>query len=259
MQSELSEFSYGFALTLEIVNEFRRTFPHTPLIAPLFPSLKDEGNGLGYDVNLRWVSRPIFLQFKRSEYLFSHWAKGFTSGHFATPYYRFDLRASPSTQHQDLLRLQAQGEEVYYAAPFFHLPEEFNQAFQAQQVFNRSLLIEPRSVMPVADGLPHTFCFNAVQRVLFSEPVVVEGGMVGRQSLERLISITDVLGPAERYAEVLEHILVAAGIDPDSNLARVWRDRRDSYVLACAEAAQALLGITMLLRAGPTPASHSQH
>src|SRR4051794_37173385 len=58
---EISEFSYGFALTNELVG-------WTALkAAPMFPSLIEEGKkGGGYDVKLDAPGKPLYLQFKRA-------------------------------------------------------------------------------------------------------------------------------------------------------------------------------------------------
>jgi hypothetical protein len=60
MIPQISEFSYGFALTNEIV-------AWSPLkFAPIFPSLIEEGKkGGGYDVMLDMPGVPLYLQFKR--------------------------------------------------------------------------------------------------------------------------------------------------------------------------------------------------
>ncbi len=62
MTPEISEFSYGFALTNEIVGR-------VPLAAaPVFPSLIEEGRvSGGYDVRLDWPAVPLYLQFKRAD------------------------------------------------------------------------------------------------------------------------------------------------------------------------------------------------
>jgi hypothetical protein len=60
---DISEFSYGFALTRELIN-----IADPPLsAAPVFPSLMAEGRkGRGYDVNLKAPGFPLFIQFKNA-------------------------------------------------------------------------------------------------------------------------------------------------------------------------------------------------
>jgi hypothetical protein len=64
MTPTVSEFSYGFALTNELIG-----LAGEPIrIAPLFPSLVEEGRtGDGYDVNPEVPGFPLFLQFERSD------------------------------------------------------------------------------------------------------------------------------------------------------------------------------------------------
>lgn len=63
MQPDISEFSYGYALTEEFI--FRSGMPLRA--APLFPSLLSEGKtGGGFDVSIPFVGYPLFLQFKLS-------------------------------------------------------------------------------------------------------------------------------------------------------------------------------------------------
>ena len=57
MKPNISEFSYGYALTSELV----RLFGIKGVGAPVFPSLKEEGS-VGYDVQVPGL--PLFLQFK---------------------------------------------------------------------------------------------------------------------------------------------------------------------------------------------------
>jgi hypothetical protein len=88
MKAHFSEFSYGYALTHELVNRFS-TFV---CAAPVFPSLVEEGrSGGGYDVqlDLRGHSRGylLFLQFKLSEFMVRSKASQWED--FGGPYFRF--------------------------------------------------------------------------------------------------------------------------------------------------------------------------
>jgi hypothetical protein len=65
MISEFTEFSYGFAITHELVLQNSGSV----FAAPEFPSLIREGQvGGGYDVRLDF-GNWLFLQFKLSEYM----------------------------------------------------------------------------------------------------------------------------------------------------------------------------------------------
>lgn len=71
MKPEMSEFSYGFAFTNELI-----TVPGAYVVGALeVPSLQKEGKpGGGYDVKIPFGS-PLFLQFK-----LSHGLAGFLRG-----------------------------------------------------------------------------------------------------------------------------------------------------------------------------------
>lgn len=64
MKPDISEFSYGSAVTEALI------FDHGTSItaAPIFPSLIAEGKqGGGYDLPLDRPGQPLFLQFKLSD------------------------------------------------------------------------------------------------------------------------------------------------------------------------------------------------
>jgi hypothetical protein len=64
MRFLISEFSYGYALTEELANGSLGQL----IAAHVFPSLIQEGRaGGGYDVQLPFRGRPLFLQFKLSD------------------------------------------------------------------------------------------------------------------------------------------------------------------------------------------------
>ena len=77
MKSDISEFSYGFAL----VNELADSVGSGLRAAPLFPSLRQEAR-LGYDVKLDRPGLPLFLQFKLSDCMVSNRAKEIQKGIF---------------------------------------------------------------------------------------------------------------------------------------------------------------------------------
>ena len=99
MRPDISEFSFGFALTDEIING--TTFPLSA--APFFPSLIQEGRSGGYDVRLDRPGMPLFLQFKLSDCMVSRGAKEIKDLRLFSdpPFYRMKLRPSRySRQHQ---------------------------------------------------------------------------------------------------------------------------------------------------------------
>ncbi|MGH2548917.1 MAG: hypothetical protein ACRDHN_05975, partial [Thermomicrobiales bacterium] len=79
------------------------------------------------------------------------------------PYYRFKIRALKySMQHDLLLALEAQGNDVCYAAPRFHKPDELNDAFSNAKVVERSAFVLPSSIGTLPDQEEHTISFSQV-------------------------------------------------------------------------------------------------
>lgn len=77
MKPNISEFSYGYALTEELI----RSMPQQLSAAPTFPSLIEEDRpGGGYDVKLQYPFMPIFLQFKLSDHVKRRIARKFKLG-----------------------------------------------------------------------------------------------------------------------------------------------------------------------------------
>jgi hypothetical protein len=104
MTPDISEFSYGFALTQELI-----VIAGEPLrAAPIFPSLIEEGKaGGGYDVNLDIPGFPLFLQFKRADCMVRRTAAEARNPHnFPLPFYRMKItERRRSAQHDMLLQL----------------------------------------------------------------------------------------------------------------------------------------------------------
>src|ERR1700761_7261345 len=98
--TQFSEFTFGFALTHNLINQLSVG----GRVVPTFPSLKEEGKRHGgYDVEIPNYGAPLFLQFKLPQIVkrqSSKWAHGFSA-----PYYRMHLmRSTHSKQHASLLR-----------------------------------------------------------------------------------------------------------------------------------------------------------
>jgi hypothetical protein len=158
MDPNLSEFSYGYAITDELIN-----WHGEPITAaPVFPSLYAEGqSGGGYDVLIDRPGVPLFLQFKLSHHLRTRGSKDVRDGLMPCPHYRMYLRPSRySDQHEMLIDLEAAGNEVYYSAPAFHQPTELNDAYLNHQVKDRSVWVKPSWIGPLPDDKAHyvTFC-----------------------------------------------------------------------------------------------------
>ena len=100
MIPEISEVSYGFALTNELVGWL-------PVrAAPIFPSLIEEGKeGGGYDVKFDLPGLPLYLQFKRADCMERRSAHEHAQ-FVKMPFYRFKItEANKSNQHKMLLGL----------------------------------------------------------------------------------------------------------------------------------------------------------
>lgn len=159
MKPNISEFSYGYVLTDELIHW--HGLPITA--APVFPSLYDEGKpGGGYDVELNKSGIPLFLQFKLSHHMVRNTAMEVRDGTISSaPFYRMHIRPRQhSDQHDMLLGLEAAGNEVYYSAPAFHKPNELNDAYINHKVKERSLWIKPSSIGRFSDDGPHHVAFN---------------------------------------------------------------------------------------------------
>lgn len=169
----LSEFSFGFALTNELID-----IASSPLkMAPVFPTLVEEGRaGGGYDVNLDIPGFPLFIQFKRSDCMVRANTRELASGaRLDIPYYRFPITArARSSQHDMLCDLDDGTNEVFYAAPRFHEVTELNDAYLTKQVADRTFYIRPREIGKFADDGAHLVAFDATRRYVFSEPRIVK-------------------------------------------------------------------------------------
>ncbi|WP_154222307.1 hypothetical protein [Marinicella rhabdoformis] len=169
MKPNISEFSYGYALTEELVMGFGNKLTSSPV----FPSLYQEGkDGGGWDVKLDKGGIPLFLQFKLSDYLKTKSALEYKKGKISLPYYRMHIRSKKySRQHELLLKLERDGNEVYYSAPGFHEPGELNDAYLKQKVKNRSLWVKPTYIGDITDNKEHCVVFKLPKPHYFcSEP-----------------------------------------------------------------------------------------
>lgn len=157
MHSDFSEFSYGYAVTEELATKNNAKV----IGAPRFPSLYEEGKTGGYDVNIPFRGKPVFLQFKLSDYLERRNAREFRNGVMTVPYYRMHLRPERhSDQHQLLRDLESSGESVFYIAPEFHLPAELNQYYLDKSVVVNSAAFAPSDIGPLPDRDEHYIAFE---------------------------------------------------------------------------------------------------
>jgi hypothetical protein len=226
MAPDISEFSYGFALTHEIVNRF------PPLkIAPIFPSLSEEGKaGGGYDLKIGHPSFPIFLQFKLSHKMVRETAAEIKTYNLPidVPFYRFSIMDSHhSRQHDMLLSLDQAGSEVFYAAPRFHTHEELNAAFSNSTVATQSSFVRPRTIGALPPG-KHSCAVVPPDVFVCSEPFSFKH--IGAHEFEEALAVSlrerprifgpelvmEILGQYERASERLS--------DPDKEALRSYDD-----------------------------------
>jgi hypothetical protein len=164
---EISEFSYGFALTNELVSWSKLN------AAPIFPSLIEEGKaGGGYDVMLQFPGVPLYLQFKRGHCMTRRSASEISkhSAPLVLPFYRFYLTESgTSNQHAMLLELDDGANQVFYAAPRFHRIREINAAWNSNAVASQSIFVRPQAIGELDDKMHHV-AYDAAATFLCSKP-----------------------------------------------------------------------------------------
>lgn len=158
MKPDFSEFSYGYAVTEELVSVHKAAI----VAAPLFPSLYKEGKaGGGYDVRIPISGTPVFLQFKLSDQLERTNAKEYRNRLLTVPYYRMHLRPNKhSDQHNLLLDLEAKGESVFYIAPEFHLLTEMNFFYLNRTIVSHSAAFTPKAIGQLPDDEEHYVAFE---------------------------------------------------------------------------------------------------
>lgn len=171
MRPLISEFSYGYALTEQLVSLNRSRIK----VAPVFPSLYKEGkDGYGYDVSIQWGSIPVFLQFKLSDYMTGRSnSEEIKQGLFKGSFYRMHLRSRKhSRQHDLLLKLEKKKTHVYYVTPLFYTLEELNDYYVNNQIIANSTFITPHSIGMIKDDDNHHISFQEAGKpfYIFSEP-----------------------------------------------------------------------------------------
>ena len=150
MTPEMSEFSFGYALTSELIHHYEMAL----VGAPRFPTQNEEGKIGGYDVSIPRYGVPLFLQFKRSECLVR--TNAAEAARLGVPYYRMHLMAKRfSAQHDLLLDLENGGNEVYYAAPRFHTLKELNKVYLSSCVATQTSFIRPSWISSLPDDKDH--------------------------------------------------------------------------------------------------------
>ncbi len=204
MNSTFSEFSYGFALVHEIVNQAGKGLK----AAPVFPSLIAEGKpGGGYDVILDHPGNPLFLQFKLCEILTRSNAAEWSL--FSKPYYRFWIPGDRrSRQHRFLVDLDTGTNLVYYSAPMFHTIDDLNTCFARKQVMAQSVYFRPRDIgkLPSDDDHPVVFHPDDDFGYRCSEPKKINAAASGEALIGRLFKEIRQMQQEEASDELFNHL-----------------------------------------------------
>ena len=159
MRSAFSEFSYGYAVTEELLN-----WHGVGVTAvPFFPNLREEGH-LGFDVRLDRPGVPLFLQFKLADGMERRSVMEIKDYrlNLSVPFFRMHLhRRDRSRQHELLLRLDQPGSDVYYVAPRFHRAAEFARMYRSHMVVDNSVFIRPSQIGMLRDNLSHHVSYSS--------------------------------------------------------------------------------------------------
>jgi len=106
-----------------------------------------------------------------------------------------------------LLDLESTGQEVYYAAPIFHKPEELNAAFMSSAVRARSIWLRPSDIGPLPDNEEHHVSFEPGSPwTLFSRPIPLDAKRVFGDVVARLHSTVRERGETELSQDSLERL-----------------------------------------------------
>ncbi|MDX0457583.1 hypothetical protein GOD71_30610 [Sinorhizobium medicae] len=143
LHERLSEYSYGFGATREALSLFE-SIGLKP--TPFLPSLLHEEE-LGFDVGFKDRGRVVVLQFKLGHELrrFHRKTPSQAIPPLARPFWRFNIDTS-AHQFQRLTEFEDSGADTYYVAPKFSSWQDFDTAFQAGKILERSLLQKPSEI-----------------------------------------------------------------------------------------------------------------
>jgi hypothetical protein len=255
----ISEFAFGYAFLYE---QTRNNWGSLKA-APVLPSLQKEKDE-GWDAHLPLIGVDFFYQFKLSDHLSRGNASYIADGTYNGPYYRISLhRRHNNLQHRRLRQLAATQPNVYYVAPEFDTLDDFNSAFLAGQIAQRSRLIPLRDCRDFNDDVQHhiTFQINQPSWNEHSERVFHEKSFTGRE-LQRLYERSrESWRPIDRRfaATLFERVATAAESEFRSearHLSTAARallsdgganSGRNDLLLRAAQIASVVFGATLLL------------
>jgi hypothetical protein len=187
MKRKVSEFSYGFVLTHELVHTYGYLLTDAPSISSGKKKMKAAASEDGDD-SLRGY--PLFLHFKASEYM-----KRKNAGEsklVGLPYFRFALhRKTQSNQHQLLIELERKGNAVFYGTPKIHEAVNLNGAFFDKKVVSSSLFVSPGEIGELPDNEIHRVVFSALSPDVYfcTRPRILERVIHGEHFVESIKGI----------------------------------------------------------------------
>lgn len=161
MKIGYTEFSFGYAFTENLI----RSSAQAPNGAPVFPNLVQEAS-LGYDVQINFPGVPLFFQFKLPELMIRNNAAEISTLQlpgFAVPFFRMHLmRRDLSQQHKRLIEWEQKFPgTVFYASPCLDTFSQFNLAYNAGQIHERSAFFSPVEIGPLPDDKDHAVSYQA--------------------------------------------------------------------------------------------------
>jgi hypothetical protein len=186
MKRKVSEFSYGFVLTHELVH----TYGYLLTDALSLSSGKKKKEAIAHGVNDTLRGYPLFLQFKASEYM-----KRKNAGEsklVGLPYFRFALhRKTQSNQHQLLIELERKGNAVFYGTPKIHEAVNLNGAFFDNKVVSSSLFVSPGEIGELPDNEIHRVVFSALSQDVYfcTKPRILERAIHGESFVDSIQEI----------------------------------------------------------------------
>ena len=142
--TSFSESSFAFAFTENLINggHLAGSAP------PQFLSTYAEGRGDHWDIHLPACPVAFFFQFKIPHVLQRGGALANLT-RLRRPFYRMNLRSENGyAQHHGLLRLQADGGNIYYVCPRFHEGPDFHTLFARKEVPQHSVWFRPSQITP---------------------------------------------------------------------------------------------------------------
>lgn len=209
---DLSEFSYGYALTEALIHGVQ-----SPLRAsPYFPSMPGNGQDGDDDPPLSFSGELIYLRFKLADRMERGSAIETRKGFLKPPFFRMPLRASPkSDQHAMLLELEDSGARVFYVAPLFNTAKALDDAYLARGVVRESRFFRPSQVGPLPDDKAHWVSFMRDNPIAYfcsdrPHPLDTPAMLDGRAFLQHLrdikprkINAAALRRTAERMQEII--------------------------------------------------------